>query len=159
MFCIHERNVPRFIVNRPFWYLLLGISENRCNIVARKFNQIRSLASKRFNFKCISGWFLGTYSKGTRCSFSQFYANPMYLNPAYAGNTECGRLNMNYRNQWPSVSNAYVTYSLAYDQSLAAINSGYGLMVMNDQQGDGAYNRTAFNAYYSYQLRLTSVLI
>ena len=89
-------------------------------------------------------------------AFSQFYANPMYLNPAYAGNTECGRLNLNYRNQWPSVSNAYVTYSLAYDQSLAAINSGYGLMVMNDQQGYGAYNRTAINAYYSYQLRLTS---
>lgn len=100
--------------------------------------------------------FLALTVKAQDAAFSQFYANPMYLNPAYAGNTECGRLNMNYRNQWPSVSNAYVTYSLAYDQSLAAINSGYGLMVMNDQQGDGAYNRTAFNAYYSYQLRLTS---
>lgn len=100
--------------------------------------------------------FSGFYAFGQDAAFSQFYANPMYLNPAFAGNTECGRLNLNYRNQWPSVSNAYVTYSLAYDQSLAAINSGYGLMFMNDQQGDGAYNRTAINAYYSYQLRLTS---
>ncbi|HOI32889.1 MAG: PorP/SprF family type IX secretion system membrane protein [Bacteroidales bacterium] len=103
-------------------------------------------------FVCVSGF----YAVGQDAAFSQFYANPMYLNPAFAGNTECGRLNLNYRNQWPSVSNAYVTYSLAYDQSLAAINSGYGVMFMNDQQGDGAYNRTAINAFYSYQLRLTS---
>ena len=89
-------------------------------------------------------------------AFSQFYANPLFLNPAYAGNTECGRLNLNYRNQWPSLSNAYLTYNVAYDQSLAAINSGYGLMVMNDQQGDGAYNRTSINAYYSYKLQLAS---
>lgn len=89
-------------------------------------------------------------------AFSQFYANPLYLNPAYAGNTECGRLSLNYRNQWPSLSNAYLTYNVAYDQSLAAINSGYGLMVMNDQQGDGAYNRTSINAYYSYKLQLAS---
>ena len=89
-------------------------------------------------------------------AFSQFYANPLFLNPAYAGNTECGRLNFNYRNQWPSLSNAYLTYNVAYDQSLAAINSGYGLMVMNDQQGDGAYNRTSINAYYSYKLQVAS---
>lgn len=89
-------------------------------------------------------------------AFSQFYANPLFLNPAYAGNTECGRLNFNYRNQWPSLSNAFLTYNVAYDQSLAAINSGYGLMVMNDQQGDGAYNRTSINAYYSYKLQLAS---
>ena len=95
-------------------------------------------------------------SNAQDAAFSQFYANPMYLNPAFAGNTDCGRLNLNYRNQWPSVSNAYLTYSIAYDQNLAAINSGYGLMFMSDQQGDGAYNRTAINAYYSYQLRLNS---
>lgn len=89
-------------------------------------------------------------------AFSQFYANPLFLNPAYAGNTECGRLNLNYRNQWPSLSNAFVTYNVAYDQSLPAINSGYGLMVMNDQQGDGAYNRISINAFYSYKLQLAN---
>lgn len=70
-------------------------------------------------------------------SFTQFYANPMHLNPALAGNTECGRLNLQYRNQWPALNKAYVTYNVAYDQSLPAINSGFGVMVMRDQQGEG----------------------
>ena len=35
--------------------------------------------------------------------FSQFYANPLYLNPALAGVTICARANANYRNQWPAI--------------------------------------------------------
>ena len=30
--------------------------------------------------------------------FTQFYANPLYLNPAFAGTARCPRLVMNYRN-------------------------------------------------------------
>ncbi len=52
-----------------FGIFLLGISENRCNIVARKFNQIWSLAIESFNFKCVFSWFRGTYTKGARRSF------------------------------------------------------------------------------------------
>ena len=36
--------------------------------------------------------------------FTQFYANPLYLNPAFAGTARCPRLVMAYRNQWPSLS-------------------------------------------------------
>ena len=32
--------------------------------------------------------------------FTQFYANPLYLNPALAGAARCPRINLNYRNQW-----------------------------------------------------------
>ncbi|MCG8577246.1 MAG: type IX secretion system membrane protein PorP/SprF, partial [Flavobacteriales bacterium] len=41
--------------------------------------------------------------------FTQFYANPIYLNPAFAGSHGCPRLNLNHRNQWPSISGAFVT--------------------------------------------------
>lgn len=102
-------------------------------------------------------WFLPQLAKGQDASFSQFYANPIYLNPALAGNTECGRLNLNYRNQWPSLSRAYLTYSVAYDQSLPSINSGYGIFVMRNDQGDGAYSRTQAAAIYSYKLQLSSL--
>ena len=34
-------------------------------------------------------------------AFSQFYANPLYLNPAFAGTNICPRVNLNYRDQWP----------------------------------------------------------
>ena len=36
--------------------------------------------------------------------FTQFYANPLYLNPAFAGTARCPRICMNYRNQWPNLS-------------------------------------------------------
>ena len=39
--------------------------------------------------------------------FTQFYANPIYLNPAMAGTHGCPRLNLNHRNQWPSLSGAF----------------------------------------------------
>ncbi len=88
--------------------------------------------------------------------FSQYYANPLYLNPAYAGYTECGRLGLNYRNQYPSLSHAYVTYNVSYDQSLPKINSGFGFLVMNDAQGDGGLVRTSAAAFYSYNLRVSN---
>ncbi len=36
--------------------------------------------------------------------FSQFYANPLYLNPALAGANICPRAILNYRNQWPGLA-------------------------------------------------------
>ena len=44
-------------------------------------------------------------------TFTQFYANPVYLNPALAGSTGCPRVSMNYRNEWPQLTGNYVTYS------------------------------------------------
>lgn len=90
--------------------------------------------------------------------FSQYYANPLYLNPAFAGSTECGRLGLNYRNQYPSLSNAYVTYNLSYDQNMPGINSGIGVLVMSDAQGDGGLTRTSIGAYYSYNLRVSNFI-
>ncbi len=91
--------------------------------------------------------------------FSQFYANPLYLNPAMAGSAECGRVHLNYRNQWPSLSNAYVTYNVSYDQALPGINSGFGILVMNDRQGDGALGRTSASAFYSYKLKESDPIV
>lgn len=90
--------------------------------------------------------------------FSQFYANPLYLNPAYAGSIECGRLGLNYRNQYPSLSNAYVTYNASYDQNLPGINSGFGILVMSDAQGDGGLVRTSAALYYSYNLQVSNAI-
>ena len=97
-----------------------------------------------------------TVAKAQDPEFSQFYANPLYLNPAYAGSVDCGRLGLNYRNQYPSLANAYVTYNVSYDQSLPSISSGFGLLVMNDAQGDGGLVRTSAALFYSYNLTVSS---
>lgn len=91
--------------------------------------------------------------------FSQFYANPLFLNPAFAGATDCGRLNLNYRNQWPSLNHAFVTYNISYDQNIPNFNSGIGLLVMSDQQGDNALNRTYVSGFYSYKLQVSNPVL
>ena len=60
-------------------------------------------------------------------AFSQFYANPLYLNPALAGSANCPRVILNYRNQWPGIAATYVTYSASYDQYVDAIQGGIGV--------------------------------
>ena len=86
--------------------------------------------------------------------FSQFYANPLYLNPALAGSAVCPRLTFNYRNQWPAIAGTYVTYSAAFDQYWDRISGGVGFLAMNDQAGEGALTTTTFSGIYSYRLTL-----
>ena len=69
--------------------------------------------------------------------FTQFYANPIYLNPAFAGSNVCPRFSMNYRNEWPSLTGNYVTTSVSYDQYFKNISGGFGVIAMHDQQGQG----------------------
>jgi len=90
--------------------------------------------------------------------FSQFYANKVYLNPAFAGSDFDARISMNYRNQWPEISSAYVTYSVAYDQYVNVLNGGVGLQVMQDEQGDGTISTTTVSGMYAYTLRVSREL-
>jgi type IX secretion system PorP/SprF family membrane protein len=87
--------------------------------------------------------------------FSQFYANPLYLNPAFTGSDKCPRVNLSYRNQWPALGQTYVTYSLSYDQHVNALKGGAGLLLMNDVQGDGTITATTIAGMYSYTLPVT----
>lgn len=84
--------------------------------------------------------------------FSQFYAAPLQINPAFAGTTYEPRITLNYRNQWPSIDNAYITYAASYEQFMENMNSGFGLQVSTDSQGDGVYKVNRFGATYSYQV-------
>lgn len=86
---------------------------------------------------------------------SQFYAAPMYLNPALTGNTVQDRVGLNYRLQWPGIGPGYKTYAVAYDHRSPEINSGIGGMVMHDRAGSFnlAFTQVSFN--YSYEARLS----
>ncbi len=85
--------------------------------------------------------------------FSQFFSNPLQINPAFAGVTYAPRISLSYRNQWPSWPNAYRTYAAMYEQSLEGLNSGIGIMVLTDDAGDGIYKTNNFNFTYSYQVQ------
>lgn len=86
--------------------------------------------------------------------FSQFYAAPLYQNPAFAGGAYAPRLIANYRNQWPSINANFVTASFSVDHYIEKLNSGIGVIITNDSQGPGRIKSTDFSAIYSYQLRI-----
>jgi len=86
--------------------------------------------------------------------FTQFYANPLYLNPAFAGTARCPRLVMNYRNEWPALSGTFVTYSVSYDQHVDGLQGGLGVVILQDRAGEGTLNTTTGNIVYSYQMNV-----
>lgn len=86
--------------------------------------------------------------------FSQYYANQLYLNPAFAGARKCPRVSINYRNQYP-VLGVYQTYSASYDQYVSGLNGGLGLLAMRDEAGDGALSTTEISGLYSYHLKMS----
>jgi type IX secretion system PorP/SprF family membrane protein len=97
----------------------------------------------------------GSEAYGQDPHFSQFYANPMYLNPAFAGSAICPRLIMNYRNQWPSIPGSFVTYNASYDQYFGKIRGGLALLAMSDRQGEGALTTQGLAGIYSVRIKLS----
>jgi type IX secretion system PorP/SprF family membrane protein len=87
--------------------------------------------------------------------FTQFYAAPLYLNPAFAGSTKCPRINLNYRDQWPALKGTFVTTAASYDQYVDRLQGGVGLLVLNDKAGQGILNTTSVSGFYSYQLPIS----
>ncbi len=87
--------------------------------------------------------------------FSQFYANPLYLNPALAGSEYCSRFNLNYRNQWPSLPGAFTAYGLSWDRYSEFLNGGVGLQLHYDKQGEAAISQLMISGMYAYKLTIS----
>ena len=91
-------------------------------------------------------------------AFSQFYANPLYLNPAMTGVEGPVKVYLGYRNQWPGATDPFSTYHASYDQYIPFLQGGVGLHVINDRQGGGVFNTLSVDALYAYHLHATREL-
>lgn len=91
--------------------------------------------------------------------FSQYYAAPLYLNPAFSGTATDHRLIANYRNQWPNIQNAFETSAFSYDYNLDRYNSGVGVLVMTDKAGSANLKSTQFNFQYAYKVKLSDNMV
>lgn len=100
--------------------------------------------------------FISNTAKAQDPAFSQFYANPLYLNPAFAGASPkgCPRANLNYRDQWPGLGRTYVTTSASWDQHINGIGGGLGVIVLNDRAGSGNLTTSHASLLYSYHLEV-----
>lgn len=90
--------------------------------------------------------------------FSQFYAAPLYLNPALAGATNQARAGINYRNQWPAIDANFVTTSVYFDYFIEDKNSGVGMILTRDVEGLAGLRSLSMGLQYSYELQLTKQL-
>lgn len=105
-----------------------------------------------------SGLFCVSDGYSQDAQFSQYFAHPLYLNPALAGNKICPRLTLNYRNQWPSISDGFVTYSASYDQYVDALHGGVGLMFVSDRAGGGILTENQISGMYNFRFNISKNL-
>lgn len=90
--------------------------------------------------------------------FSQFYAAPLYLNPAFTGSTGQARAGINYRNQWPAIDANFTTMSAYFDYFVEDKSSGIGIMINRDVEGLAGLRSLNVSVQYSYELYITENL-
>lgn len=101
--------------------------------------------------------FLPLLSVAQDIHFSQYFANPLYLNPALTGSFfGTFRATALYRNQAFTISNnPYVTFSGSFDMApfrkkMRYDVLGLGLLVYNDRAGDGLLTTTSAQLSAAY---------
>lgn len=97
---------------------------------------------------------------GQDMRFSQFYAAPLYTNPAFTGATVEHRLVLNYRHQWPNIPGAFESFHASYEYNAADINSGFGIMMNREEAGSFGLttNLVAFSYSYRFQINRNIIL-
>lgn len=93
--------------------------------------------------------------------FSQFFASPLTLNPAFTGKFD-GTLRVagNYRNQWPAFNNVYTTSTLSVDfpilkNKLPDYDTwGLGILALTDKAGGGVLTNNYMGVSTSYHKAL-----
>ncbi|WKV11140.1 PorP/SprF family type IX secretion system membrane protein [Marivirga harenae] len=93
-------------------------------------------------------------SKAQDVYFSQFYANPIYLNSALAGSEGNPRLTLAHRQQWSNLQ-AYNASYFSFDTPLGK-QSGLAIHALNDQQMDGVIKNNAIGTTLSHRIELNN---
>ncbi len=97
----------------------------------------------------------GVSVKAQDAMFSQYFANPLYLNPAFAGTNICPRVSLHFRDQWPAAPGTFMTYTASYDEHFDKISGGIGVLLFGDRAGEGGIiNTYSASAMYSFKLKV-----
>ncbi len=109
---------------------------------------------KRTIYLILLAFIIISDSYGQDPTFSQFYANALYLSPSFAGATAEYRLGLNYRDQWPAIPGKFRTYSISFDKALPNFNSGIGILATYDVAGSGDMSTTNIGLLYAYDFNV-----
>ena len=90
-------------------------------------------------------------------NFSQFFVSPLTLNPALTGKFNGDfRIAGNYRDQWPSISKAFITSTVSVDfpilrGRLSELDTwGVGVMAMTDKTANGILSTNLISITTAY---------
>ncbi len=94
-------------------------------------------------------------------TFSQYYSNPVYYNPAFTGSNPGMRARLNYRNQWHNLPSNYNNYSFTLDAAEPKLPGagGLGLIVNSDFDGFGNVRTTSAALTTSVKIELSEEFI
>jgi type IX secretion system PorP/SprF family membrane protein len=94
-------------------------------------------------------------------NFSQFFVSPLTLNPALTGKFDgVVRVAGNYRNQWPTINNAFTTYTASIDAGILKNRIpefdqfGVGAMAFSDKSGNGVLQNNYLGLSTAYHKAL-----
>lgn len=85
-------------------------------------------------------------------SFSQFYANRIYLNPAFAGIEPGVTASGAARMQWYAVDKGFRTVNFTAEMQLPAVKAGLALNVLSNTEGIGNLSTNQAGMVFSYTL-------
>jgi len=102
--------------------------------------------------------FHGNEIKAQDPQLSQFYASPIYTNPAFTGASRDIRFAASARTQYVKLSNNYRSSLVSADFYSSSLNSGFGLLASYDVAGDGFLTTTGVSAIYSYNFNINRQL-
>ena len=84
--------------------------------------------------------------------FSQFYFNPLYLNPALSGMDNNFRLFLNNKNQWSKVPSRFNTSSVSFDTWQNQSNSSLSFLYSTGLEGESLFRTDRFHFGGAYRL-------
>ena len=85
-------------------------------------------------------------------SFSQFYANRVYLNPAFTGIESGLSIAGVSRMQWLNVDYGFRTYGVSIEIQEPFIKSGFGLNLLSNTEGLAQLKTTSVGLSYAYTI-------
>ncbi len=118
---------------------------------------------KRFLFLFICILLLGIHhsSRAQDPHFTQFFASPLTLNPAFTGSFSGDiRVAANYRNQWAQIAIPYVTGTFSADMNILKNRLPYkdrlgvGILALYDREAGGGLKTTYGGISTAYHLGL-----
>ena len=98
----------------------------------------------------LSGW--ASWAQDQQ--FTQFYALPTYMNPAFAGASVQSRISTQYRNQWGAIPGGWQSGNFAYDQYVHNLKSGVGVLLNYNKAGSGGLRNSSIAFQYAYEAKI-----